>query len=265
MPASTSNGTDFTRAIVRTPAPTFAQGLTHADLGAPDVAKALDQHARYCAALEACGLALTRLSPEAEFPDSTFVEDTAIVTPQFAVLTRPGAASRLGEVARVETTVRERFARVHAIAAPGTLDGGDICQAGTHFFIGLSGRTNEHGARQLADIVQREGYTASLVDIRGVRGILHLKSGISYFGDRRIALIDALAAHPAFDGFEVLRLDADEEYAANFLRINARVIVSAGFPRFESAVRALGYDTLALDMSEFRKMDGALSCLSLRY
>ena len=265
MPNSLSDGISFTRAIVRPPAATFASGLTHAGLGAPDLDQALSQHAAYCAALQACGLQVTRLAPETEFPDSTFVEDTAIVTRDFAIFTRPGAASRAGEVARIEPALYAVFDRVHAIETPGTVDGGDICQAGAHFFIGLSGRTNEAGAQQLAALLAAEGYTASIVDIRGVRGILHLKSGISYFGDQRLALIGALADHPAFHGYEIVRLTPEEEYSANFLRINGHLIVSAGFPQFESAVRALGYDTIALDMSEFRKMDGALSCLSLRF
>jgi dimethylargininase len=255
----------FKRAFVRPPSASFAQGLTSADLGKPDLDKALEQHARYCAALEHCGLELTRLSPDAAHPDSTFVEDTAILTTRGAILTRPGAASRAGEVASIAAALPQFFSRIHRIAAPGTVDGGDVCQAGAHFFIGISERTNAEGARQLAAILAQEGLTSALVDIRSVRGILHLKSGISYLGDHRLVLIDALAAHPAFAGYEIVRVAPEENYAANFLRINATVIVSSGYPRFETSVRAFGYPVIALDMSEFRKMDGALSCLSLRF
>ena len=145
------------------------------------------------------------------------------------------------------------------------VDGGDVCQADNHFFIGISERTNAEGARQLAAFLAREGFTSAPVDIRGVGGILHLKSGISYLGDNRIVLIDALAGHAAFRGYEIVRIAPEENYAANCLRINDHVIVSAGFPQFESAVRELGYPVIALEMSEFRKMDGALSCLSLRF
>jgi dimethylargininase len=154
---------------------------------------------------------------------------------------------------------------VHEITAPGTVDGGDICQAERHFFIGVSERTNEEGARQLAAILAREGFTSALVDIRGVAGILHLKSGISYLGERRVVVIDALAQHAAFRDFEIVRIAPEEAYAANFLRINDHVIIAAGYPRFAADVQALGHETIALDMSEFRKMDGALSCLSLRF
>jgi dimethylargininase len=265
MPTKPSDGISFTRAIVRPPADTFAAGLTHAALGAPDLDTARAQHARYCATLEACGVELTRLDADAEFPDSTFVEDTAVVTREFAVRTRPGADSRVGEATRMEPVLRKSFDRVHAIQAPGTLDGGDVCQAGTHFFIGLSGRTNEHGATQLGTLLKSAGYTSSTVDMRAIDGILHLKSGISYLGENRLVLMETLAGHTAFRDYEIVPVASEETYAANFLRINARVIIAAGFPRFERAVRALGYDAIALDMSEFRKMDGALSCLSLRF
>jgi dimethylargininase len=255
----------FNRAIVRPPSASFAQGLTSADLGKPDLDKALEQHARYCAALEQCGLELTRLAPDVGHPDSTFVEDTAILTARGAILTRPGAPSREGEVASIAATLPQFFSRIHQIAAPGTVDGGDVCQVGAHFFIGISERTNAEGARQLAAILSQEGFSSAPVDIRGVPGILHLKSGISYLGDNRLVLIDALAAHPAFAGYEIVRMAPEENYAANFLRINETVIVSSGYPRFEASVRGFGYPVIALDMSEFCKMDGALSCLSLRF
>jgi len=255
----------FSHAIVRPPSQSFAAGLTSAGLGPPDLARALQQHAQYCAMLERCGLALTALRPENEFPDSTFVEDTALVTRDFAILTRPGAAAREGEVACVEPALRARFERIHAIAAPGSVDGGDVCRADGHWFIGVSERSNETGAHQLCVLLAQEGFTSSVIDIRGVEGILHLKSGISYLGDKRIVAIDALASHPAFEGYEVVRIAPQENYAANFLRLNDHVVVAAGYPGFAATVRGFGYATIELDMSEFRKMDGALSCLSLRY
>ena len=255
----------FSRAIVRPPPTTFASGLTSVSLGKPDLALALQQHALYCAALEQCDLTVTRLPPDAEFPDSTFVEDTAIVTPFIAIITRPGAASRQGETASIAGALAQFYSSIHSIAAPGTLDAGDICQVEDHFFIGISGRTNEAGARQVASILAEEGYTYVTVDIRGIDGILHLKSGISYLGDGRLVLIEALARHATFRDYEIVRVDREESYAANCLRVNDQVILAAGCPRFESAVRAFGYPVMALDMSEFRKMDGGLSCLSLRF
>ena len=255
----------FSRAIVRPPAASFARGLTSVALGEPDLALAVEQHRRYCATLEQCGLEVMRLPADVDFPDSTFVEDTAVIIGDLAVLTCPGAPSRSGEVARIAPLLRATRARSEAIAAPGTLDGGDVCRAGKRFFIGISERTNAAGAHQLARIVEREGLAATIVDVRVVPGILHLKSGLSWLGDGRLAMIDTLAGHGEFRGYEIVRVPARERYAANCLRINDHVLCAAGHPRFEAALRDLGHAPLALDMSEFRKMDGALTCLSLRF
>lgn len=255
----------FRSAIVRPPSPNFAAGLTRENLGPPDFALALQQHARYCAALERCGLALIRLDADARFPDGTFVEDTAVLLPRCSVVTRPGAASRLGEVDAIRAHLTTQGLSPHEIAAPGSVDGGDICEAGEHVFIGVSARTNPAGATQLAQLLQAAGYGTSLVDIRGVDGILHLKSGLSWLGDRRLLLIDALADDPAFADFEPVRVESDEAYAANAVRVNDHVLIAAGYRRTAARLRELGYALIELDMSEFRKMDGGLSCLSLRY
>jgi dimethylargininase len=255
----------FKHAIVRPPAANFAQGLTTVDLGKPQFAKALDQHQRYCAMLQSCGLELTRLEADASFPDSTFVEDTAILTPNAAILMRPGAASREGEVVGIERALRRVYARFHSIVAPGTVDGGDVCAADGHYFIGISERTNAQGAKQLGAILSQEGFTSSVVDIRSVTGILHLKSGLSHLGDRRLLALPTLAANAAFVGYQIVPVPAQESYAANILRINGHTLISAGFPQVEILLRDLGYATSALEVSEFRKMDGSLTCLSLLF
>lgn len=260
-----ADGAHFSRAFVRPPGASFASGLTEAGLGAPDPALARTQHAAYCAALERCGLAVTALPADDEFPDSTFVEDTAILRADVAILTRPGAAARAGEVARIAPALRAAFAQVQTIEAPGTVDGGDVCQAGNHFLIGISARTNAEGARQLAALLAQRGCSADTIDIRGLPGILHLKSALTYLGAGRVAVMAALATHPALERFERLPVAADETYAANCLRLNDSVLIAAGFPRFAADLAALSIATIALDMSEFRKMDGALTCLSLRF
>src|SRR5712691_3053494 len=204
----------FTRAIVRPPAPNFAEGLTTAKLGAPNYQRALKQHQDYCAALEQCGLALIRLAADSRYPDSTFVEDTAILVAHQVdgrshpltqvVLTRPGAPSRRGEVESMRRVLANFFPARGEIHSPGTLDGGDVCEAGNHFFIGISERTNEAGARQLAELLAQFDHTSSFVDIRGLsgmesvpgtkatgltsQGILHLKSGLSYLGDHLVVI-----------------------------------------------------------------------------
>jgi len=255
----------FTKAIVRRPGATFANGLTTVDLGAPDLERALEQHEAYCQTLESCGLKLIRLAPDDEHPDSTFVEDTAILTARGAVITRPGAPSRLGETKDIAPLIRDYFSNVHIIEEPGTVDGGDICEAGEHFFIGLSLRTNEQGAQQLAGFLESFGYNSSLIDIRGVSNILHLKSGIAYLGGRRLVVIDALKSVREFSGYDLIGLDSGEAYAANCLVINDKVLIADGFPATKRALEHMGYQIIALDMSEFQKMDGGLSCLSLRF
>ncbi len=234
-------------------------------LGAPELELTLRQHEAYCRALERCGLALTRLAPDERHPDSTFVEDTAIITRRGAILTRPGAASREGEVAAIRPALAGFFAEFREITAPGTVDGGDVCEAGDHFFIGVSARTNEAGAKQLAGFLSAAGFTSSEVDIHGISTILHLKSGLTWFGGRRLAAIGALADHPAFKGFDIIPVAAEEEYAANCIRVNDFVLMPEGFPKLQAALKNAGDTVIALAMSEFRKMDGGLSCLSLRF
>jgi dimethylargininase len=146
------------------------------------------------------------------------------------------------------------------------VEGGDVCDAEGHTFIGLSERTNAEGARQTADWLALQGYTASVVDIRGRTELLHLKSGLASLGDKRLAITEGLAQAPeAYSGYELVRVPSGEEYAANCVRIGSRVLVAAGHPRFEATLRELGYEVLSLEMSEFQKMDGGLSCLSLRF
>lgn len=255
----------FTKAIVRLPASNFSDGLTTVSLGTPDFATTIAQHRRYCDALRECGLALTHLDADPRYPDSTFVEDVAILTERGAIMTRPGADSRAGEVADMRAALPAFYPELAEIVAPGTLDGGDICEAGDHFVIGISLRTNENGARQLASWLEKLGYTSSFVDIRNTAGILHLKSGISYIGENRMVVIESLANDPALQPFELIRVDPNEDYAANCVRVNDHVLMASGFPLLESTLRELGYAVIALDMSEYQKMDGGLSCLSLRF
>jgi len=254
----------FRRAIVRSPAENFADGLTTADLGKPDFRLALAQHEAYCQALEDCGLEVLRLPPDKKYPDSTFVEDTAVLTGRSAIFCRPGAASRIGEVEGVRDSIQCFYSVVHEIAAPGTLDGGDVCEAGSHFFIGLSHRTDEEGARQLGRFLAASGYTSSTVDIRSMQSILHLKSGIACLDNKVLVVMEELAGREEFSGFSLLPVSPKESYASNCILVNDRVLVPAGFPCINGELARRGYKTIPLEMSEFRKMDGGLSCLSLR-
>jgi len=256
---------DYTHAIVRPPAATFAQGITSSGLGPPDLALALEQHEGYCRALERLGVSLVRLPADPRFPDSTFVEDTAIVAAGRAILTRPGAHSRAGEVAALGPALGRWFPQLDRIVSPGTLDGGDVCEAGSHFFIGLSERTNAPGAAQLARWLQAGGFGSSAIDIRGMPGMLHLKTGLSWLGGRRLLAWPSIAGHKALQGWDVVPVPDGEEYAANCIGVNQAMLVADQFPRTAALLRGLGHEVVAIDVSEYRKMDGGLSCLSVRW
>ena len=175
------------------------------------------------------------------------------------------SAEPRGRSCRDQGDDRELLSIAHQICAPGSLDGGDVCEAEGHFFIGLSKRTNEEGARQLATHLTDQGYTCSLVDVRGMTSILHLKSAISWIGNRTFVATEEMAENTVFAGYEFIRVLAEESNAANCVRVNHRVLVAAGNPRLTADLVEHGFNPLVLDISEFRKMDGGLSCLSLRF
>ena len=255
----------FTRAVVRPPAASFAAGITSSGLGPPDLTLALAQHEAYCRTLEALGLELVRLGADADFPDSTFVEDAAVVTERGAMLTRPGAASRTGEVDAVAAALRPWFPEPARITAPGTMDGGDICEAGHHFFIGLSERTNGEGAMQLATWLTGRGFSSSVIDIRSMPGLLHLKTGLSWVGDRRLLAAGEIVEHEALREWDIVPVPGGETYAANCIRVNDALLIARGFPATDALLTGLGYRAIPLEMSEYQKMDGGLSCLSVRW
>lgn len=255
----------FSRAIVRPPGPTFSRGLTTAGLGEPDLSLALVQHAAYRRALEAAGVELIELPASDAFPDATFVEDVAVVVDGHLLLTRPGAASRRGEIELIRDTLCALFERPAAIEAPGTLDGGDVCDAGDRLYVGVSARTNPSGAEQLARWAEPIGKRTEIIDIRRLPGLLHLKSALAYVGEATFLVAPPLRDHPGLGRTDVIPVDASEAYAANCIEVNGTVFVPARFPGVAAALRARGFELVALEMSEFEKMDGGLSCLSLRF
>jgi len=250
----------FTHTITRQPGENFADGLTTANLGKPSYPLILQQHQAYCQTLLNLGLEVITLPAEPAFPDAYFVEDPAIVTPKVAVITRPGAPARQGEEATLEPVLKQYRPIAH-IQAPGTVDGGDVLMVGNHFFIGLSERTNIEGAAQLGNLLAQYGYTAETVTVAAG---LHLKSSVNYVGNDTLLVINALADHPGFAQYEKIRLDPDEEYAANTLWVNDVLLMPKGFPKTHSKLTPLGLNIIELDVSEVRKMDGGLTCMSLR-
>lgn len=252
----------FTKAIVRTPCMAMIDGLSSANLGKPDYQNALVQHADYIEALKECDLQVTVLPADENFPDSTFVEDVALMTPRCAILTRPGAPSRTLETVSMLDTIREFYAEVEAIEAPGNVEAGDIMMVGDHYYIGLSERTNLAGAEQLIGILESHGMSGSVVEMTEV---LHLKTGLGYLENNHLLACGEFLSKPEFQRFNVLEVDPAEAYAANSVWINDTVLTPKGFPKTRSLIQATGYRVREVDVSEFQKLDGGLSCLSLRF
>lgn len=252
----------FHTAILRQPCPEMVHGITTADLGIPDYSRALKQHSDYAAILQQLGLDVRILSPERAYPDSVFLEDVAVCTHKFALITRPGARSRRGETAGIREVLEEFYIDIAEIRPPGTLEGGDVMKTGSHYFVGLSDRTNEEGARQLIALLEKRGMTGSVIPIGE---LLHLKTGVSYIENNTMLVCESFRDHAAFLPFNRIIVPDSEAYAANSLWINGSVIVPAGFPETAGHIREAGYPVIETDVSEFRKLDGGLSCLSLRF
>ncbi|MBT8142525.1 MAG: N(G),N(G)-dimethylarginine dimethylaminohydrolase [Gammaproteobacteria bacterium] len=252
----------FTKAIVRTPARSMIDGITSASLGKPNHSLALEQHAQYIIALESCGLDVIILPALEDFPDSCFVEDVALLSDDCAILTRPGAYSRRDEGKHILATLEEFYPEVEKISSPGTVDAGDIMMVNDHFYIGLSERTNQFGARQMQSILGKHGLTASTVNLKNV---LHLKTGVAYLENNNLLACGEFLQKPEFQDFNIIEVPESESYAANSIWINDTVIMPAGFPETRKLIVGAGYEVLELDASEFQKLDGGLSCLSLRF
>lgn len=251
----------FKTAIVRIPGEDFSKGETSSKLGVPDFNLMLTLHREYINVLKQLGLDVIVLDPLSDHPDACFVEDTAVVIPEAGIITNPGAPSRKGEEDGIELILM-RYRKTEKIKPPGTLDGGDILQADNHFFIGVSERTNREGADQLSAILHRFGYSSEIIIVD--EG-LHLKSGVNYLGNGRLLITRDFAGLPQFADHEKIIINEGEEYAANTLLINGTFIMPEGFPGTYKQLADLGRPVITLNMSEARKMDGGLTCLSLRF
>lgn len=249
------------RALARRPGANFADGLTTANLGKPCLEAMLRQHAAYVAALESLGLEVTVLEPLEDHPDACFIEDAAVITPEVAVVSRPGAPSRRGETVPIEPVLAQ-YREIRRIHPPGTLDGGDVLVVGRHAFIGISARTNRDGAAQLGRILEGFGYHWTAVPVHSG---LHLKSSVSLAGPETLLLTEELAGLTIFKRCDRIVVDPSESYAANSLWVNSALLMPAGFPRTCKTLRRRGLQVIGLDTSEARKMDGGLTCMSLRF
>lgn len=252
----------FSKAIVRTPAKSMVDGITTAGLGKPDYKLALEQYRNYIQALESCGLAVTVLDADERYPDAQFVEDTALLLPRCAIVTRPGAEPRRGEVVEVSILLDDYYDKVDTIQAPGSVDAGDIMMVDEHCYIGLSERTNYEGASQIISFLESHGYSGSTIPISES---LHLKSSVAYLENNRLVVTGELSNVEEFADLDQIRVPRSEAYAANCVWINDRVLVARGYPQCIEKINATGLEVIELDVSEFCKLDGGLSCLSLRF
>ncbi len=251
----------YKNAIVRKPSESLMQGITSATLGTPDIKKALIQYQNYCEALKKCGLNLIETEALPAYPDAVFVEDTAIVTEKCAIITRPGHESRRGEEKSVAQTL-SHYRKLEFIQGPATLDGGDIMRVEDHFYIGLSDRTSKDGADQLSAYLSKYGYSSSVIE---VGEMLHLKSGINYVGNQIMVVYESLVNLAEIEEFEKIAIPMEESYAANCVLINDYLLVAKGFDLAKKRFKEYGFKIIELEMSEFQKVDGGLSCLSLRF
>jgi dimethylargininase len=253
--------TMFKYAITRRPGKTFGRGITTSKLGTPSYELILDQHAAYTETLNSIGLEVIELDPQLDYPDAHFVEDTAVVFSEAAVITRPGAASRQGEEESIAEVLRQ-YREIEHIQAPGTLDGGDVLMIGNHFFIGISERTNPEGARQLGGILEKYGKTWTTIQVGAG---LHFKSSVNYVGQNSILVTQDFTSHEALNRYDKIIVDKEAEYSANTLWINDHLLVPRGFPDTKTKLKSLALPIIELDVTEMQKMDGGLTCLSIRF
>jgi dimethylargininase len=223
-----------------------------------DVDLADTQHGAYCDVLMGLGLDLIRIEADERYPDCCFVEDTAIIAGGRAIITRIGADSRVGEEVAVRERLREHM-RVHELESPARIDGGDVLVIGDSVYIGLGGRTNKSAVGQVRDILGPGGCDVKPVPLSDV---LHLKSACTYLGNGHVLLLSGFPDQGVFDRYETVEVPVEEAYAANCLSVKGRVLISAGYPRTKALIEAAGFETIELQMSEFRKGQGSLTCLS---
>ena len=224
-----------------------------------DVERAREQHAHYAAELSALGCSIEWLAPLPASADAVFVEDTAVILPEVAVITRPGVASRCGEVESVAASLAPHRP-LRRIAAPGTLEGGDVVGIGRNLYVGISGRSNAGGIDQLRLALAPFGYRVAGV---AMRDCLHLKSACTSIPPEILLVNPAWVDPKLFDARTLIEVDADEPFAANTLTVQGVTLLSAAFPRTERRLQGAGVTTRALDVSELQKAEAALTCMSL--
>ncbi len=254
---------EFTRAITRKPGSSIVNGLRAMDLGTPDLEQMLADHALYIATLRETGARVIELPALQDYPDAVFVEDTALCLPKGAILMRPGAPSRVGEVAEMADALRAEYDEVRAITGPGFIEGGDILTTQKEILVGRSARTDAAGVAELASLVADWGY--SVREVHTPEGVLHFKTDCSLLDGETVLATKRLDASGCFKDYRVIHTADGEEAAANAIRFNRFVLMPAGFPKTAEKLRNTGYEVREIGNAECAKLDGGMSCLSLRF
>jgi len=254
----------FTHAITRLPPASAINGLRAVDTGAPDLALMRAHHADYIAALKSTGATVVELPADEAYPDSLFVEDTALCLPQGAIVMRPGAPSRLGEAAEMAPHLKALYGDVRQITGlENFIEAGDILTTETEILVGRSARTNAGGVADLTRLVADWGHKVR--EVFTPPGVLHFKTDCSLLDADTILATERLDASGCFAGYKVIHCAPGEEASANAIRFNNLVLFPAGFPRTRDKLLAAGYDLREIGNSECAKLDGGMSCLSLRF
>lgn len=247
-------------AITRAVSPSLADcELTFLPRQKIDVARAVEQHRDYEECLSRLGVRLVRLPAEPDLPDSVFVEDTAIVLDELAVVTRPGVTGRRAETESVAGALSD-FRPLEFIRPPATIEGGDVMRVDRTLYAGLSGRTNREGLSQLRKIVEPHNYRVETIE---TAGCLHLKTGCVYLGRQTILANRNWIDVQKLAGFDLIDVPEDEPCAANTLTIGDTVLTPSGFPKTRGLIEARGFKTQMIEISELQKAEAGLTCLSL--
>lgn len=263
-PAMTARSYRFSHAITRHPAASISHGLRAVDTGAPALPLMLSHHADYVAALKSTGATVTELPALDAYPDSVFVEDTALCLSEGAVVMRPGAPSRLGEAAEMAQHLHALYGQVVRIDGPDSfIEGGDVLTTETEILIGRSARTNAAGIAELTRRVAPWGHRVR--EVFTPPGVLHFKTDCSLLDEETILATERLAASGCFAGYRVILVAAGEEACANTIRFNDLVLAPKGFPRTRDVLDKAGFTVREIGNSECAKLDGGMSCLSLRF
>jgi len=247
-------------ALVHAPSPRLnACELTFLGEQPIDLDRANAQHNAYCTMLEECGVRVVRVQGNEAFADSVFVEDTAVVLDEVAVMTPMGTASRRPETAVVQQALK-RFRPIRRIAGTGNLEGGDVLRVGRTLFVGQGSRTDAAGLTALEAIVAPFGYNVVPV---AVTGCLHLKTGVTALDDETVLIHPGWVDASPFSAFHHVRVPATEPFAANILRVGNTVCMHAGFTETRERLETHGYKVVSTDISEFQKAEAGLTCMSI--